>query len=70
VLVAHACNPSYSEGTDQEGCSSNPAQGKIVHKILSRKNPSQIMLSRKKKNHTQKRASGVAQALRAPVCQV
>jgi hypothetical protein len=25
VLVAHACNPSYSVGRDQEDCSSKPA---------------------------------------------
>jgi hypothetical protein len=26
ALVAHVCNPSYSRGTDQENCSSRPAQ--------------------------------------------
>jgi hypothetical protein len=26
VVVAHACNPSYLEGRDQEDCSSKPAQ--------------------------------------------
>jgi hypothetical protein len=25
LLVAHACNPSYSGGRDQEDCSSKPA---------------------------------------------
>jgi hypothetical protein len=30
VLVAHACNPSYSEGRDQEDCSSKPAWANIV----------------------------------------
>jgi hypothetical protein len=25
VLVAHTCNPSYSGGRDQEGCTSKPA---------------------------------------------
>jgi hypothetical protein len=25
ILVAHACNPSYSEGRDQEDCGSKPA---------------------------------------------
>jgi hypothetical protein len=25
ALVAHACNPSYSEGRDQEDCGSKPA---------------------------------------------
>jgi hypothetical protein len=25
VPVAHACNPSYSRGRDQEDCSSKPA---------------------------------------------
>jgi hypothetical protein len=33
VLVAHACNPSYSGGRDHEDC------GQIVCKTLSRKNP-------------------------------
>jgi hypothetical protein len=33
-VVAHACNPSYSEGRDQEDCSSKPAQAN-VHKTLS-----------------------------------
>jgi hypothetical protein len=27
ALVAHACNPCYSGGRDQENCSSKPAQG-------------------------------------------
>jgi hypothetical protein len=27
VLVAHACNPSYSGGRDQENHGSKPAQG-------------------------------------------
>jgi hypothetical protein len=26
VLVAHACNPSYSGGSDPEDCSLKPAQ--------------------------------------------
>jgi hypothetical protein len=26
ALVAHACNPSYSEGSDQEDCGSKPAK--------------------------------------------
>jgi hypothetical protein len=29
MLVAHACNPSYSGGTDQEDHGSKPAQAKI-----------------------------------------
>jgi hypothetical protein len=28
VLVAHACNPSYSGGRDQEDCGSKPARAK------------------------------------------
>jgi hypothetical protein len=38
--VAHACNPSYSGGRDQEECSSKPPW-QIVHETLSRKNPLQ-----------------------------
>jgi hypothetical protein len=37
--VAHACNPTYSGGRDQEDLGSQPRQ--IVHKTLSQKNPSQ-----------------------------
>jgi hypothetical protein len=37
--VAHACNPSYSEGRDQKDQSSKSARH-IVHETLSRKNPS------------------------------
>jgi hypothetical protein len=40
-VVAHACNPSYSGGRDQEDGSFKASQGKIVHETLSRKNPSQ-----------------------------
>jgi hypothetical protein len=47
VLVAHACNPSYSRGRDQEDLGLKSVQ--IVRETLSRKNPSQ------------KRAGGVAQ---------
>jgi hypothetical protein len=47
--VAHACNPSYSEGRDQEDCSSKPAQANRSRDPISKKNPSQ------------KRAGGVAQ---------
>jgi hypothetical protein len=33
--VAHACNPSYSGGRDQENCSSKPAlQETLTQKIL------------------------------------
>jgi hypothetical protein len=39
-VVAHLCNPSYSGGRGQEDSSSKPAR-QIVHKTLSRKNPSQ-----------------------------
>jgi hypothetical protein len=35
--VAHACNPSYSEGRDQEDCSSKPAQANTAPEILSQK---------------------------------
>jgi hypothetical protein len=38
--VAHTCNPSYSEGKDQEDeVQSQP--GKIVRETISRKHPSQ-----------------------------
>jgi hypothetical protein len=46
--AAHACNPSYSGGRDQEGHSSKPAQASSVGPYLE-------------KNHHRKRASGVAQ---------
>jgi hypothetical protein len=36
VLVAHACNPSYSGGRDQEDQGSKP-DGQIVLETLSRK---------------------------------
>jgi hypothetical protein len=36
VLVAHACNPTYSGGRDQEDCDSKPAQAK-VRETLSQK---------------------------------
>jgi hypothetical protein len=40
VLVAHACNPSYSGDRDQEDqVRSQP--GQIVRKTLPQKNPSQ-----------------------------
>jgi hypothetical protein len=45
--MAHACNPSYSGGRDQDHSWSQPRQ--IVQETLSRKNP------------TEKRVSGVAQ---------
>jgi hypothetical protein len=48
--VAHACNPSYSRGRDQEDRVSKSA-GQIVCRILSQKNPSQ------------KRAGGMAQGV-------
>jgi hypothetical protein len=37
--VAHACNPSYSGGRDQEARGSKPRE--VAHETLSRKNPSQ-----------------------------
>jgi hypothetical protein len=46
--VAHACNPSYSGGRDQEDCSSKPAQANSSRDPVS-------------KNPSQKRAGGVAQ---------
>jgi hypothetical protein len=39
VPLAHAYNPSYSGGIDQEDHSLKPRQ--IVHETLSQKNPSQ-----------------------------
>jgi hypothetical protein len=38
--VAHACNPSYSGGRDQEECGSKPL-GQTIHKTLSQKYPTQ-----------------------------
>jgi hypothetical protein len=49
-MVAHARNPSYSGGRDQENCGLKPA-GQIVHETLS------------KKNSLQKRAGGVARGV-------
>jgi hypothetical protein len=46
--VAHACNPSYSGGRDQEDCGLKPVQA----------NSSQDPVSKKP---SQKRAGGVAQ---------
>jgi hypothetical protein len=51
ALVAHAYNPSYSRGRDQEDHSSKPAQANSSWDLLSWKNPSQ------------KRAGGVAQSI-------
>jgi hypothetical protein len=50
-LVAHACNPSYLGGRDQEDCSSKPAQA----------NSSQDPIL--KKTHQKKQAGGVAQGV-------
>jgi transposase len=50
VLVAHACNPSYSGGRDQKDQVQDQLR-QIVHETQSRKNPSQ------------KRAGGVAQVV-------
>jgi hypothetical protein len=61
--VAHACNPSYSRGRDQEDHSSKPAQVKSSQEPIS-KNPSQSMAGEvaqgegpefKPQYHTQKR---------------
>jgi hypothetical protein len=50
VPVAHACNPSYSGGRDQEDCSLKPAWA----------NSSQDPIS---KNPSQKRTGGVPQGV-------
>jgi hypothetical protein len=42
ALVAHTCNPSYSEGRDQEDCGSKPAQANSSWDLILR-NPSQKM---------------------------
>jgi hypothetical protein len=39
--VAHACNPSYSRGRDQEDHSSKPVQADSLRDPISKKNPSQ-----------------------------
>jgi hypothetical protein len=49
--VAHACNPSYSGGRDQEDPSSKSAQANIVQDPILQNNLSQ------------KRAGGVAQVV-------
>jgi hypothetical protein len=48
--VTHTCNPSYSEGRDQEDHSLKPAQ----------KNSSQDPIFKKPKNPSQNRTGGVA----------
>jgi hypothetical protein len=50
VLVAHACNPSYSAGRDQEDHSSKPAWTNSSRDPIS-------------KNPSQKRAAGVVQGV-------
>jgi hypothetical protein len=37
-VPVHACNPSYSGGRDQEGCSSKPAQGNSLRLSLKTQN--------------------------------
>jgi hypothetical protein len=37
VLVAHACNPSYSGGRDQEDCGLKPSQANSFQDPISRK---------------------------------
>jgi hypothetical protein len=54
VLVAHICNPSYSEGRDREDRGSKPAQ------TNSSRAP---ILKKKKKTHHKKRGCGVAQGI-------
>jgi hypothetical protein len=39
--MAHACNPTYSGGRDQEDCSSKPVQANSLRETLSQKYPSQ-----------------------------
>jgi hypothetical protein len=46
MLVAHACNPSYLGGRDQENCGLKPAPGKLVQETVSQKNPTQNRPSR------------------------
>jgi hypothetical protein len=50
VLVAHACNPSYSGGRDQEFCGSKPAWGNYLQDSILKKTIT-------------KRAGGVAQGV-------
>jgi hypothetical protein len=50
--VAHACNPCYSGGRDQEDCSLKPAQGNSSRDFISK-----IPTTKKK------RAGGVAQGV-------
>jgi hypothetical protein len=38
VLVAHACNPSYSGGRDQENHGLKPAQAKSLQDPILKKN--------------------------------
>jgi hypothetical protein len=51
AVVVHTCNPSYSGGMDQKDHSSKPVNS----------SPNPIL-----KNSSQKRAGGVAQAVRVP----
>jgi hypothetical protein len=37
VLVAHACNPSYSGGRDQEDCGSNRLQDPVSKEHITKK---------------------------------
>jgi hypothetical protein len=55
--VAHAYNPSYSGGRDQEDCGSKP--GQIVHENLSQKKKKKEQKTITHKN----RAGGVAQGV-------
>jgi hypothetical protein len=49
--VAHACDPSFSGGTDQEDCSSKQLEQKSLGDPIS------------KKENLHKRAGGVAQGI-------
>jgi hypothetical protein len=55
VLVAHARNPNYSEGRDQEDCGLKPDPGKLFMKCYVKK---KIIIT--------KRAGGIAQVARLP----
>jgi hypothetical protein len=37
VLVAHACNPSYSRDRDQKDCGLKPAQANSSRETISKK---------------------------------
>jgi hypothetical protein len=61
VLVAHACNPSYSEGRDQEDCGSKPAWANSSRDPILKKKPS-------KKERTGGVAQGVGPEFKPQYC--